>query len=399
LPTPTEAATNYRTDTMTSRLLQRNAHRSRLAGPTQQDALAPDPNAAETRPTVASRTATIQHVAAELGRIETIATMTPLTTPAPDTHITITTYNVVSARGTKLLEALRAMHDLNTDIAILTETKLTGNRHARMGHGYNIVATDASSPSKGGVALAWRAGPQHWTLEGMRAVSANTISATLVTGNRRWLLLGTYLSPNEPPDDELDRIEREFLRHPHLPVILLGDLNADIDDTADERSIAIATTLQLLGTADVLPFFHQKNRRRTTRHRHMPDGSHQRSRCDYAMVDPSISVKSLRTVIPPRYVSDHWAVKLQVRSAGMQAHQRYLHNRSRLPTVHPEPDEHGPNMLFSQLLDHHSPPTPVIYPPRDVWIADDTWALIDRRNAALRRVVPQEELRPLRKEI
>jgi len=149
LPTPTEAATNYRTDTMTSRLLQRNAHRSRLAGPTQQDALAPDPNAAETHPTVTSRTATIPHVAAELGRIETIATMTPLTTPAPDTHITITTYNVVSARGTKLLEALRAMHDLNTDIAILTETKLTGNRHARMGHGYNIVATDASSPSKG----------------------------------------------------------------------------------------------------------------------------------------------------------------------------------------------------------------------------------------------------------
>jgi len=218
---------------------------------------------------------------------------------APTTTITITTYNVVSARGTKLLEALRAMKDLNTDIAILTEAKLTGDRHARMGHGFHVFATNASSPSKGGIVLAWRAGQQHWTLEGMRAVSANTISATLVTGNQRWLLLGTYLTPNEPPDDELDRIETEFRRHPHLPVILLGDLNADIDDATDERSIAIATTLQHLGTIDVLPRFHQKNRRRHTRHRHLPDGSHQCTRCDYALVDPTIPVKSLRIVIPP----------------------------------------------------------------------------------------------------
>ena len=74
---------------------------------------------------------------------------------APTTTITITTYNVVSARGTKLLEALRAMKDLNTDIAILTEAKLTGDRHARMGHSFHVFATNASSPSKGGIVLAW----------------------------------------------------------------------------------------------------------------------------------------------------------------------------------------------------------------------------------------------------
>jgi len=109
----------------------------------------------------------------------------------------------------------------------------------------------------------------------MQAVSANTISATLVTGNQRWLLLGMYLTPNEPPDDELDQIETKFQRHPHLPVILLGDLNADIDDATDECSIAIAITLQHLGTINVLPRFHQKNRRRHTCHCHMPNGSHQ----------------------------------------------------------------------------------------------------------------------------
>jgi len=50
-------------------------------------------------------------------------------TTNPTTHITLTTYNVVSARGTCLLEALRTMQDLNTDIAILTKAKITQNKH------------------------------------------------------------------------------------------------------------------------------------------------------------------------------------------------------------------------------------------------------------------------------
>jgi len=149
------------------------------------------------------------------------------------------------------------------------------------------------SPSKGRIVLVWRAGPQPWTLEDMRAISANTISATLITGSQQWLLLGTYLTPNELPDDELDRIKTEFRRHPRLPVIIMGDLNTDIDDTTNERSIAIATTLHHLGTHDVLPLFHQKHWRQHTCHRHMLDGSHQHSRCNYAMVDPEIPVKSL----------------------------------------------------------------------------------------------------------
>ncbi len=72
-----------------------------------------------------------------------------------DMQITITTLNVVSARGTRLLEAMRAMDDLNTDVALLTETKITNDRHARQGHGYKVFASNATSAQKGGVALLW----------------------------------------------------------------------------------------------------------------------------------------------------------------------------------------------------------------------------------------------------
>ncbi len=151
-------------------------------------------------------------------------------------HITLATYNVVSARKTRLLLALRTMADINTDIAVLTETKLTSGRHAKMGHGYSVFASSATSPSQGGVALIWRKEMTHWTLEGMRILSAkhwtlegmrvllaNSISATLISGDQRWLLLSTYILPNVEPDAELNVLEMEASRHPRLPVILLGD--------------------------------------------------------------------------------------------------------------------------------------------------------------------------------
>jgi len=52
------------------------------------------------------------------------------------THITLATYNVVLARKTHLLLALRAMANINTNIVVLTETKLTSGCHAKTGHSY-----------------------------------------------------------------------------------------------------------------------------------------------------------------------------------------------------------------------------------------------------------------------
>jgi len=99
------------------------------------------------------------------------------------------------------------MHDINTNIVVLMETKLTSRHHAKMGHGYLVFASLATNPSQGGVALIWQMEPVHWTLEGMRMLSANSISATLVSGPQHWLLLGTYISPNVEPNAELNVLE------------------------------------------------------------------------------------------------------------------------------------------------------------------------------------------------
>jgi len=116
----------------------------------------------------------------------------------------------------------------------------------------------------------------------------------------------------------------------------------------------------------------------------MRNGTHQRTRCDYALVDADVPVQSLRLIIPPRFHSDHWAIKLQIRSSGARVHNRYIHNRTQLPRVPALPDEGGPNRLFNELLSLHNRPQPIEYPARDNWIATDTWSLIDQRNSALK---------------
>jgi len=156
------------------------------------------------------------------------------------------------------------MADLNTDIVVLTETKLCGGRHARHGFGYSVFATSAVSLHQGGVALVWRTKPSHWILEGVRTLLANSLSAILVSGMKCWLLLGTYLSPNVDPESKLGMLEVKGQRHPNVPVILMGDLNADLNHNANTRSITITTILQHLGTMEIFHCFIQKKKRRNT---------------------------------------------------------------------------------------------------------------------------------------
>jgi len=193
-------------------------------------------------------------------------------------------------------------------------------------------------------------------------------------------------------------LEIEASRHPRLPVILLGDLNADLDDTSSARSIAISTTMQHLGVTDIFHHFPQKKNRCHTRH-HTINGTTHRSRCNYALVNEAVNVRSMRLVIPPKFHSDHWAVKIQIRSLTLRTHHRYLRTQASFPAIPPVQDKHGPNLLFQQLMQHHHRHSPTAYPPRDAWIAADTWRLIDQRTAALKHLAVPAELNPLRKEI
>ena len=58
--------------------------------------------------------------------------------------------------NTRLELALRALDKMSVDLCFLTEAKLTDGVYTRCSPGCHVVATEAMSPQRGGVALAYR---------------------------------------------------------------------------------------------------------------------------------------------------------------------------------------------------------------------------------------------------
>ena len=63
------------------------------------------------------------------------------------------TYNIRNGRNGGLESALRGMAQANIDLGVFQETKCTDGVYTRASAGYCVVATDAPSRHRGGVAL------------------------------------------------------------------------------------------------------------------------------------------------------------------------------------------------------------------------------------------------------
>ena len=88
------------------------------------------------------------------------------------------------------------------DLGIFQETKLTDGIYTRGLAGYSVVATDAPSRHCGGVAVFHRPAP-HFAVEAVQQFGLNVIGFHLVTGSRRWCIVGCYLAL-----DDTSTIER-----------------------------------------------------------------------------------------------------------------------------------------------------------------------------------------------
>lgn len=172
--------------------------------------------------------------------------------PRTKPRFKLATFNIISGRNERLVSAIRAMKQLNVDIALLTEAKLTNEAYTRRTDGYNVKATKALYPHVGGVALCWRESTLY-QVEGVSVHGPNVISFELVTGSRRSLVIGAYIPPSDVTGTTCDFVLAAHLRRPRLPVILLGDLNVDLNQlpVGDERAAGIAATVALLGVKDL----------------------------------------------------------------------------------------------------------------------------------------------------
>ena len=79
--------------------------------------------------------------------------------------------------------ALRGMSQANMDLGIFQETKLTDGIYTHRSAGYSVVATDAPSRHRGGVAVLHQPAP-HFAVEAVQQFGPNVIGFQLVTGAR-----------------------------------------------------------------------------------------------------------------------------------------------------------------------------------------------------------------------
>ena len=104
------------------------------------------------------------------------------------------TCNIRNGRNGGLEAALRGMSQANMDLGILKETKVTDGIYTCRSAGYSVVATDATSQNRGGVAIFHRPAP-HFAVEAVQKFGQNVIGFQLATGGTEMVHRGMLPCP------------------------------------------------------------------------------------------------------------------------------------------------------------------------------------------------------------
>ena len=104
------------------------------------------------------------------------------------------------------------------------------------------------SHHQGGIALVYRDSP-YWQVESSIFHGPNVISATVVSGNSRYGIVGAYVPPNDTTTSI--HIAAALGRFSNRKVILVEDLNLDLDSVESARDMEIANVLADSGLLDM----------------------------------------------------------------------------------------------------------------------------------------------------
>ena len=326
-------------------------------------------------------------------------TDTSSSTTKEEDFLRIILLNIVSGRNNRLEMAARSLQKMGADIGILTETKITDERYTRRAFGYNIVATQASSSSCGGVAILVKEGCKNWHVEGTQPYGANVINTVIVSGSDRWNLIGSYIAPSETNGETIAEISKAANRNSHK-IIWVGDLNVDLENVRDDRQAEIAALVASMGTIDLTRHFKQKKKWTWNMRR---SGQVISSVTDYFMAERRDEWKNVTIRYPDGFITDHRAVRgdLWLRKKGQ--HAGYVNGRKRYP-LPLKASGSRVDRLFEELRQAREK-TASLPPYRDKsWISKETWRLIDlrandRRNNRLAGIALCEANRTIKKAI
>ena len=219
------------------------------------------------------------------------------------------TYNICNGRKGGPEAALQRISQANMDLGILQETKLTDGIYTRGSAGYSVIATDAPSRHRGGVAIFYRLAP-HFVVEAVEKFVPNVIGFQLATGARRWYILGVYFSPEDTTT--MERVSEAIRSKPRgAELLVAGDFNIDLAaPEGDRRAEDIATALATEGLEDLARHLLPRETR-WCRYRRtwgmIRKGREVRSRTDYILGTDRRLLRNV-AVRDPRHNSDQYMV-------------------------------------------------------------------------------------------
>ena len=147
-------------------------------------------------------------------------------------------------------------------------------------------------------------------MEEVREYGSNVISFEVVTGRRRWYIIGCYIDPDD--NRTIERVVTALGDQPRgTALVVAGDFNTDLGEMAsDGRGTEIAAALMEAGVEDMTAHFLPRTRRwgreRQT-WRIIRGGKVIRSQTDYLLGTDRSLFRNV-AVRDPRHNSDHYMV-------------------------------------------------------------------------------------------
>ena len=302
----------------------------------------------------------------------------------------LATLNITDGRKSRLNAAIRCMEQANVDVGLLTETKLSNDMYTKSAMGYTVSATKAVGMS-GGVALVHRQG-KGWGLESIRSFGPNVIRATLVSGQRRWYIIGGYISPNEQDGSTLACIQQAWdsCRNLRWPVITLGDFNVDLGNPQGTNQDGLERRLETAALMDTMGMSSMRERYRQCKKRMGKYWTWSQCRlgewigsiCDHINTDQPQFFLNCQIKMP-RMDTDHWMLIAVLRLGSVKNHQRYVRSRTKYP-IKPVSILEGNRAdgLLEELAAAAARREKEENGRNASWITQATWALIHRKAAA-----------------
>ena len=285
--------------------------------------------------------------------------------------IRFSTYNIRNGRNRVMESALWGMVQANMDLGIFQETKCTDGIYTHESAGYSVVAMDAPSRHRGGVAVFYQPSP-NFAVEAVRQFGPNVVGFQLATGVRQWYIIISYLAPDDT--SMIESFVATLKERPRGNALLVAvDLNTTLTDPENNRrGTEIAAALMEEGLKYMAAHFLPRQSRWCREWRTwsiVQEGELVRSWTDYILGTYRRLFWNVY-VRDQRHNTNHYMVLGCLRSAPEREHTKYLTGRKRLPLQLPA-DPTREDGIFAFL--RRDVPKPHARERRkNWWISEDT---------------------------